>query len=81
MREVQYFKAVKSTNRFRENQKVWIRQDFANHLWIRFKYRGKGRYVNGTIDRLAPAVGELKTIEVDDEFGDRILYGDLEQYR
>lgn len=77
MREIQYFKAARQTPRFRKNQTVWIRQMFANHIWIRFKFRGRGRYVNGTIGKLSTAVGEIKNAEVDDEFADRIEYGDL----
>lgn len=72
MKNVQYFRAVKATHRFNENQKVWIRVRYANHLYIWHKWRGSGRYVAGVIDRFAKAVGELKTIEVDDDFADRI---------
>ena len=72
MREVQYFKATKQTNRFNKNQKVWIKLNMANCLMVWFKYRGKGRYVSGMCDKLAPYVGEIKTIEVDDSFAERI---------
>lgn len=64
---VMMFKAQRQTNRFRKNQKVWVRRRFGNHLEIRFKYRGKGRYVNGVISRFpddAPAV-ELPLREID----------------
>ena len=72
-KEVQYFKALKQTKRFNKNQKVWIRHNYANNLEIRFKWRGKGRYVNGDIDKFAPSVGEIKTIPVDIDFAKRIL--------
>ena len=69
--EAEYFKAKKSTHRFRENQKVWIQHNFGNHMMIRFKWRGSGRYVTGTIDKFATCVGEIKTIEVDEDFYNR----------
>ena len=72
MREVQYFRAAKTTHRFNKNQKVWIRCRHQNHLQIWFKFRGKGRYVSGIAGRFEPYVGEIKTIEVDDEFADRV---------
>lgn len=72
MAQVQYFKAAKQTNRFNANQKVWIRLRCANHLHIYHKWRGSGRYVTGIIDRFAPAVGELMTIDVKDDFAQRI---------
>ena len=72
MGTVKYFKATKKTNRFNENQKVWIRHEFANHLWLFFKYRGKGRCIEGICDKFSNFVGEIKTIDVDDNFADRI---------
>ena len=72
MSKVEYFKAAKRTNRWNENQKVWVRHRFANHLWVWFKWRGKGRYVSGVVDRFANCVGEINEIEVDDSFARRI---------
>jgi hypothetical protein len=72
MTKVKYFKAQRRTNRFNENQKVWIRMEYANHLEIYFRWRGKGRYVGGTIDKFASAVGEIKEIDVDDFFAKRV---------
>lgn len=69
--KVKYFKAKKRTHRFRENQKVWISYEYANHLEIYHRWRGNGRYVHGTIDKFANAVGELKEIEVSDLFAKR----------
>jgi hypothetical protein len=48
---VKMFKAKKQTKRFRKNQKVWVTKSFANYAYIRFKWRGNGRYVNGVIDK------------------------------
>jgi hypothetical protein len=71
--EIEYFKAAKQTHRWNANQKVWVVFKFANFLKVRFKWRGKGRYVNGLVARWNnPAVGELKKIEVTDEFANRI---------
>ena len=73
---VQMFKAQKQSRRFRKNQKVWISNMYANHLAIRFKWRGKGRFVSGTISKFqdeAPAIGEFKTIEVARSFARMIL--------
>ena len=72
MVEVQYFKATKQTNRFNINQKVWLSLNCANHMRIYFRFRGKGRYVSGTIDKFNQAVGEIKTIDVDATFAKRI---------
>ena len=83
MKTVEYFKASRQTPRFNKNQKVWIRLNAANYLEIRFKFRGKGRYVNGYIDKwsnngqsINPVIGEIKAIEVDDDFAARI-YGEI----
>lgn len=73
--KVEYFKSAKKTNRFNENQKVWISLNFANHLWVWFRWRGKGRYVSGTIDKFAASVGEIKTADVSDDFAMRIFHG------
>ncbi len=70
--EVEYFKCVKQTKRFKLNQKVWVRDNYANHLKVYFKHRGYGRYVNGTVDKLAKCVGEIKKINVDELFASRI---------
>ena len=78
------FKAQKSNNRFKKNQKVWVTMDGANSAYIRFKWRGTGRYVNGVInkwdDSLKPIkynaiIGEdgFKEIGVDEDFANRIL--------
>lgn len=72
MATVRYFKAQKETHRFNKNQRVWIRAKFANHSLVWFKWRGKGRFVNGVIDNFAPYVGEIKTIEMDEDFAKRI---------
>ena len=71
--EIQYFKALKRTNRFNKNQKIWISYRWANHLNIYYKFRGKGRYVRGIIDKFSPWVGEIKTIKVTESFGNQII--------
>jgi len=73
MINIKYFRALKRTRRFNKNQKVWIRYEYANHLEIWFKFRGKGRYVGGTIDKFCKVVGELKEIEVSDGFAKRTI--------
>ena len=78
---VKYFKAQRQTHRFRKNQKVWIRLEFANDLWIRFRWRGSGRYVDGVIDKFAKEVGELKEIDVDEAFAKRIMHDEEDHYR
>ena len=69
---MEYFQATKKTNRFNKNQIVWIKNNYANHLDIRFKFRGSGRYVSGVIDKDNKAVGEIKSILVKDKFFNRI---------
>lgn len=70
--QVQYFKVQKQTARFRDGQKVFIRHLFPNYMWIRFKHRGNGRYVNGRISNHSKAVGDIKSIQVDSSFAKRI---------
>lgn len=66
--QIKYFKATRDTKRFKKKQKVWVTLDCANHLYVRFKYRGNGRYVNGVCDKFANYVGEIKTIMVEESF-------------
>jgi len=66
------FKAAKETHKYRKNQKVWIESEYPNHLLVRFKWRGDGRYVSGTQDKHSCCVGEIHEVEVDEEFGNRI---------
>jgi len=84
--EVQYFKAQKDTKRFKKGQKVWIRYRDANCLQVWSKWRGSGRYTQSTITRwdwsnknieCNEVIGEqgLSSMEVDEEFGKRILGG------
>ena len=70
--KVYYFNAQKNTNRFNKNQKVWISHLFAHHMYIWFKWRGNGRYVNGIIDRYSKAVGEIKQVDVNETFAKRV---------
>lgn len=78
MKTVEMFKAQVQTNRFRKNQKVWITKTHDNHCDIRFKYRGKGRYVNGIINRQHKAIGEIKEIEVTDKFYIKLMHEEQE---
>lgn len=73
MKNIQYFKSTKKNNRFNENQKVFIKHNYANHLEVRFRFRGSGRYVSGVIDKDDKSVGEIKIIPVADEFYKRII--------
>jgi hypothetical protein len=68
MGRIKMFKSTRDTKRFKTNQKVWIVHDFGNHISVRFKWRGSGRYVSGVCDKHAPCVGEIKEIDVDDDF-------------
>ena len=49
--KIKMFKAKKETHRFRKNQKIWIVDEMPNHCNIKFKFRGKNRYVKGVIDK------------------------------
>ena len=73
--KVQYFKAQKRTHRFNKNQKVWVSYRMGNCLDIYYRFRGRHGYVYGTIDRWSKPVGELKTIDVHEDFARRILGG------
>jgi len=77
MAMIKMFKSNKTTKSINLNQDVWVVNDYANHLDIRYKFRGKGRYVNAIIDKwnhkgtsYNQIIGEngLKEIEVDEEF-------------
>jgi len=78
--KVKYFKATKQTHRFRENQKVWVRYEHANHTDIFYKFRGNGRWVCGVCDRWAVFIGDIKEIDVEDSFADKI-HGDHKKER
>ena len=49
--KIKIFRAGKNTNRFKKNQKVWVILDCKHHAFIKFRYRGCGRYVEGTISK------------------------------
>ena len=68
MGKIRIFKPTRDTARFRANQKVWVTGDFGNHIYVRFRWRGSGRYVKGVCDKHASYVGEIKEIDVDDDF-------------
>ncbi len=77
---IEVFKAKIDTRRFRRNQKVWVVCNLANHIHIRFKWKGKGRYVSGIIrkfdskyDNYSNVIGNdgIKKIEVSKEFAKR----------
>jgi hypothetical protein len=70
--KIKYFKTTKQTNRFSKNQKVWVVSEQANHLYIVFNYRGKGRYVKGVADKFAKYVGDLKEIDIQPSFAKRL---------
>ena len=70
--KIEYFKTLRQGKSFNKNQKVWIRLNCANHLDIWFKYRGKGRYVSGVIDKFSTLVGEIKEIDVSEDFARRV---------
>lgn len=48
---IEIFKSAKKTKRFNNNQIVFVVRNYANHLIIVYKYRGKGRYVSGVMDK------------------------------
>lgn len=74
---VQLFRAAQDTKRFRANQKVFICDGSrpGSHYRIKFKWRGKGRWVKGIIgvwrssySKLNPQIGKIQTIDVTPEF-------------
>ena len=71
--KVEYFKATEKNYRFNKNQIIWINTKCANHLFIYHKFRGKGRYVSGAIDKFSPLVGKIKEMCVSSDFAQRIL--------
>lgn len=84
---LRYFRAKKSNRRFRLNQKVWISTEQANHLCVKFRWRGKGRYVTGIMPKwdrqyqnLNPVIGidGIKEIDVADTFYVFITQGQIE---
>ena len=69
---VKMFKATRATRLINANQRVFVSFNHANHMDIYFKVRGRGRYVHGVIDKGSSAVGEIKEIEVADDFAERV---------
>lgn len=72
MVSVKYFKTTRKSHRFNKNQKVWIAESYGNYMSIYYQFRGSGRYVHGDISKKDTVIGEIKEIEVDDEFAKRI---------
>lgn len=74
MSKVKYFKALEQSNQFNKNQKIWVVRQFPSdgYMWIVHKWRGKGRYIRAQISLDAKYIGEIKEIEVSDEFAGRI---------
>ena len=72
---VKMFKAQKTTSRFNLNQKVFVSHEFDSHYFIKFKWRGSGRWTTGVIRKYNnqytkqnSIIGEIKEIEVSDNF-------------
>ena len=87
---IKIFKAQKQTKRFNKNQKVWITKEFENHLYVRFKYRGKGRYVNGILDKFNKVgdnyndiIGKdgFKEIDISENFYNNIMNNSINKGR
>lgn len=72
MPEVEFFISQKESRRFKKGQKIWIRNNCTNYLDIWFKWRKKGRYVQGRIDKLSPCVGTIRSIEVNEKLFNRV---------
>lgn len=81
MKTIKYFKAQKSTKKFNKNQKVWVVLECANHLFIKSKWRGKGRMVfgylskwNGTGKSYNPIIGDkgISSMEIGEDFYNRL---------
>lgn len=49
--KIKYFKSKIRTNRFNINQKVFVLEEFWNHLHISYKFRWKWRRVTWVIDK------------------------------
>lgn len=82
MNKVKYFKVRQNTKKFKKNQKVWVTRECANHLYIVFRWRGKGRWVSSIISKydssytnLNSAIGNngIKEMEVTNDFYDRVI--------
>ncbi len=76
---IMMFKAQRDSPRFKKGQKIFIVHHFGNHIKVRFRYRGNGRYVNGEIEAYNMSggnhsiIGEngIKEIVVDSAFAER----------
>jgi len=71
--KIKMFKTTKETKRFSKNQKVFITKVDDACFHIKFKYRGKNRYVKGTIGKHHKAIGEIKEIDIDEDFYKRLM--------
>ena len=69
------FKAQKQTRRFNKNQRVWIVKEYGNFCIIKFRYRGRGRYVSGILNKENQTVANVtfKEIEVHEDFYNKIM--------
>ena len=73
MRQVRMFKMPFRTRHFNANQKVWV-QMMTGACAARCigKFRGSGRYVCAWVNWRAKDNPEIKQIEVEDDFAERI---------
>ena len=69
------FKAQVDTKRFRKNQRVWVTEEYGNFCQVYFKYKGRGRYVHGLLNKEDKSIGccTFKEIEVTEEFYNKAM--------
>ena len=72
MKIIESFKSPKRINRFNKGQRIWIQYKFANHSYVIYKYRNRGRWVKGIIDNIF-FEGQTQQFEVDDRFYDLLM--------
>jgi len=66
--KVKMFKAQRDGYRYNKNQKVWIVQEHANYYQVTHKFRGRGRYIKSKIDKTSSIVGDIKEVQVKEDF-------------
>ena len=75
MKTLLMFKAQVDTKRFNKNQRVWVTKEYGNFCQVYFKYKGRGHYVHGLLNKENKTVRNctFKKIEVTEEFYNKAI--------
>ena len=62
MNEIGFFYPTRDTIRFKQGQRVLIMKDWNRVYLVKFKWRGDGKWVDGTCKKTCSYIGPVKII-------------------